>query len=48
MGLIFAGASEMQTLGQTAHFNIQYDETLLGPDGNPKRDLAGSASPGSL
>lgn len=25
----------MQTLGQTAHFNIQYDETRLGPDGNP-------------
>jgi hypothetical protein len=25
----------MQTLGQTAHFNIQYDETLIGPDGNP-------------
>ena len=25
----------MQTLGQTAHFNIQYDETLLGSDGKP-------------
>jgi hypothetical protein len=25
----------MQTLGQTAHCNIQYDETLIGPDGNP-------------
>ncbi|WP_426611286.1 hypothetical protein [Bradyrhizobium sp. McL0616] len=25
----------MQTLGQTAHFNIQYDETLIGPDGTP-------------
>jgi hypothetical protein len=35
----FAGASEMQTLGQTAHFNIQYDETLLGPDGKPNAIL---------
>ena len=25
----------MQTLAQTAHFDIQYDETLIGPDGNP-------------
>jgi hypothetical protein len=25
----------MQTLAQTAHFDVQYDETLIGPDGNP-------------